>query len=125
VHDLDFEPADDLDGYLSSHHGQVGMWKAITAAGGPTTWSMRAVITVITVIALSVRRRLAGLVAVTMAGAAVLSDATKLQVHRARPVVTVPVERVGGGSFPSRHALTSVVAVSQAFVLLLPVIGRR
>jgi len=124
VHDLDFDTADDLNRYLTSHHGQVGMWKTITAAGGPTTWR---VLAVITVIALSVRRRwrLAGLVAVTMAGAAVLSGVTKLLVHRARPIVTVPVERVGGGSFPSGHALTSVVAVGLTLVLLLPVIGRR
>jgi undecaprenyl-diphosphatase len=66
------------------------------------------------------RLRLAVFVVVAMAGAAVLSGVTKTAVHRARPVVKVPIEKVAGGSFPSGHALTSFVALGLLVILLGP-----
>jgi undecaprenyl-diphosphatase len=60
-----------------------------------------------------------------MAGAAVLSGVTKTLVHRVRPIVSHPVDRAGGGSFPSGHALTSMVAFGLALVLVLPMLSGR
>ncbi|MCU1658169.1 MAG: putative rane protein [Pseudonocardiales bacterium] len=122
VHDFDVDTVDDLNRYARGHPGQVQFWKAVTTVGGPTTWR---VLAAVAAAALLVRRqwRLAVLIAVTMVGAAILSGVTKSLVHRARPVVPMPVAHVGGGSFPSGHALTSFVAVGLAVVLLVPVLS--
>jgi undecaprenyl-diphosphatase len=123
VHTFDLNTAAHLNRYLNSHHGQVRFWKSLTNAGGPTTWR---VLAGVAVIVLAARRRwaTAALIAVAMVGAAVLSGVTKLAVNRARPVVAVPVTHVGGGSFPSGHALTSFVALGLAVILLRPVLSR-
>jgi undecaprenyl-diphosphatase len=62
------------------------------------------------------RTRLAAFVAVTNLGGAVLNEAVKALVHRARPVVADPIAHAAGLSFPSGHSQSAVVAYS---VLLL------
>ncbi|CAN5597526.1 hypothetical protein BH10ACT8_BH10ACT8_08620 [soil metagenome] len=121
VHRFDLSTAANLNRYLTSHHWQLTFWKAITNGGGPTTWRVLAAVAVVVLLVL--RRWLpATLVAVAMIGAAVLSGVTKLAVNRARPVVAVPVTHVGGGSFPSGHALTSFTAVGVALMVILPLL---
>jgi undecaprenyl-diphosphatase len=122
VHRLDVSTANDLNRYLAGHRGQVHLWKAVTDIGGPSTWRVLAAVAVV-VLWVRRQRRAAMFVAVAMIGAAVLSGVTKALIGRARPIVKVPVDRVGGGSFPSGHALTSFAAVGALLLLLLPVLS--
>jgi len=71
------------------------------------------------------RRTAAILVAVAIGGAAALSGIFKVLVNRGRPVVAVPVEHADSASFPSGHALTSLVAAGVLLILLLPHRSRR
>jgi membrane-associated phospholipid phosphatase len=59
-----------------------------------------------------------GLLAATWLGAWVLSDATKLLTHRARPPVTQAIGHWTGYAFPSGHA-TTASAVSGMLAALL------
>ena len=124
LHRLDFTVAASLNSYISDHLGQVMWWRAISTAFGPTVLRVAAAIAAV-VLWLRGKRRVALLVVVTMAGAAVLSGVTKALVHRVRPIVSHPVDRAGGGSFPSGHALTSMVAFGLAFVIVLPMLSGR
>lgn len=123
LHRLDFDTAADLNRYLSSHSAQVHMWKSVSTIGAPTVFRVAAAVAVV-LLWWRGRRRSALFVAVTMIGAAVLSGALKSLVHRARPVLDVPVDRAPGASFPSGHALTSLVAVGVLLVVLWPLINR-
>ena len=66
------------------------------------------------------RRRLAGWLLTTMAVGGSLAGVLKVVVQRARPVLPEPVATAHGYSFPSGHALTSVLLVVTLLVLLPP-----
>jgi undecaprenyl-diphosphatase len=72
------------------------------------------------------RRRLAAFVVVTGAGLAILVPVTKAVIGRARPVVAAPVVDVpSNASFPSGHAMTSLVTWGVLLLLALPAVDRR
>jgi undecaprenyl-diphosphatase len=126
VHNLDVRVDDRVNGYFNRHPGAVSAWRLVTNAGGPTTWRVLAAVAAV-VLWVRHQRRLALLVAVAMAGAALLSAVVKSAVARARPVVPHPIEHVGGGSFPSGHAMTSFTALALLVLLVTPYLsgGRR
>ncbi|HEX8303592.1 MAG TPA: phosphatase PAP2 family protein [Jatrophihabitans sp.] len=121
---LDLATAGRLNRALAGHRRQIRFWRVVSAVGGPTSWR---VLTAVTAVVLFWRRRRqpAALVAVTMAGAAMLSGGTKALVGRPRPVVAVVVDRAPGKSFPSGHALTSFVAAGRLVLLLWPACSAR
>jgi membrane-associated phospholipid phosphatase len=123
VHRADLRLDDRLNRYLQHHPGQTTAWKVVTDAGGPTTWRVLAAIAA-GLLWLRHRRRLAVLVVVAMAGAALLSSVVKVAVGRARPLVPHPLFHAGGGSFPSGHALTSFTALALLVLLVGPRLGR-
>jgi undecaprenyl-diphosphatase len=86
-------------------------------------WSLRAV-AAIAVGWLLIRRqlRLALWVATAILGAGVLDFTLKEIVHRARPVLPGAVATAPGYSFPSGHALSSIVAAGVALLLVLPLV---
>lgn len=122
LHRLDFTIAATLNRHISGHLGEVKWWEAVSAVAGPTVLRIAAGIAAV-VLWFRGRRSVAVLVVVTMTGAAVLSGVTKALVNRVRPVVSHPVDRAGGGSFPSGHALTSFVAFGLAVIIVLPVLS--
>lgn len=124
LHQVDFDTADSLHRYIVGHLGQVRLWEIITTIGGPTVLRIAALIAVV-VVWFRGARRSAVLIAVTMIGAALLSGITKVLVARVRPVLTDPVDRASGGSFPSGHALTSCVAMGLLLVIVLPLLSHR
>jgi membrane-associated phospholipid phosphatase len=124
LHRLDFTVAASLNAYISAHLGQVKGWQAVSIVLGPTVLRASAAIAAV-VLWFRGRRRLALLVVVAVAGAAVLSGVTKALVHRVRPIVNHPVDHASGGSFPSGHAMTSMVVLGLAVVILLPRVPRR
>jgi membrane-associated phospholipid phosphatase len=119
VHNFDVRTESRLNSYLVSHRWQIGFWKTVTTVGSPTTVRVAAAVVAL---GLCLRRSWdsAALIVTAMAGAAVLSGVTKLAVSRMRPVVKVPVAHVTGHSFPSGHALTSLVGCGVLLVLALP-----
>ncbi len=124
LHRLDFHTDESLNRYIAGRPGQVRLWKAVTTIGGPTVLRIGASIAVV-VLWLRGHRRTAMLVVVAMAGAALLSAFTKVLVNRVRPVMIVPVDRAEGGSFPSGHAQTSIVAMGVLVLVLLPSLSRK
>jgi undecaprenyl-diphosphatase len=67
-------------------------------------------------------KRLAGWAVVTMAVGGVLGVVLKLIVARARPAFPEPVAHAGGYSFPSGHALNSMLGVGVLVLVFLPVL---
>jgi undecaprenyl-diphosphatase len=123
VHRLDIRVNDRINRYVHDHPDETTAWKVVTDVGGPTTWR---VLAGVAALALWARRkvRLAVLIAVAMAGAALLSGVVKVAVDRARPLVPHPVDHAGGGSFPSGHALTSFTAAALLVLLVGPHLSR-
>lgn len=62
---------------------------------------------------------------VTGAGALVLDPSLKAVIGRLRPVVEVPVASAPGNSFPSGHALGSMVVYGMLVLVFLPAVRRR
>ena len=59
---------------------------------------------------------------VTGVGALLLDPSLKLLVGRLRPIVDVPVASAPGNSFPSGHALGSMVAYGALLLVFLPAV---
>jgi undecaprenyl-diphosphatase len=81
----------------------------------------------IATVLLVVRRRfpLAAYLVVTSVGALVLDPTLKHAVGRLRPVVEHPVATGGGNSFPSGHALGSIVVYGALLLVFAPAFQRR
>jgi undecaprenyl-diphosphatase len=124
LHRLDVTTAGQLNRSFARHSQQIRFWKAVSAVGSPTSWRVLAGIAVVA-LWLRHRRRPAVAIAVTMAGAAILSAGIKTLVGRPRPVVALIVDRASGKSFPSGHALTSLVAAGLLVLLLWPASSAR
>lgn len=69
-------------------------------------------------------QRLAAWAVVTMAIGGVLGVLLKLLVDRARPAFPEPVAHASGYSFPSGHALNSMLGVGVLILVFLPVLSR-
>jgi undecaprenyl-diphosphatase len=124
MHRLDLTVAHRLSDAIGSHRKQIRFFKTVSAVGGPTSWR---VLAGAVGVALQLRRgrRPDWQIALTMAGAAVLSGGTKALVGRSRPALAVPLDPPSGKSFPSGHALTSFVAAGLFVLLLWPVCSAR
>jgi undecaprenyl-diphosphatase len=116
---IDHEAAARINGLISGQHAVVAVVRDITVLG--STIVLSAVITAAAaLLALRRRWRLAGYLAVTGAGALVLDPVLKALVGRLRPVVAHPVAHAPGNSFPSGHALGSIVCYGAVFLVFLP-----
>ncbi|WP_422770553.1 phosphatase PAP2 family protein [Plantactinospora sp. WMMC1484] len=71
------------------------------------------------------RVRLAVYLLATTAGALLLDPSVKSLVGRARPVVEAPVAAATGNSFPSGHALGSMVVYGALLLVFLPAVRYR
>ncbi|MFN2389088.1 MAG: phosphatase PAP2 family protein [Actinomycetota bacterium] len=71
------------------------------------------------------RRRLVGFLLATAPGGQVLSNLVKEIVDRPRPVHDDPIAQGFGQSFPSGHALNSVVFYGALLLVFLPVVPPR
>jgi membrane-associated phospholipid phosphatase len=66
--------------------------------------------------------RLALFVVITGAGSSLLNTVVKSSVHRLRPVLTDPVAREPGLSFPSGHAQAAMVGYGVLLLVFLPIL---
>jgi undecaprenyl-diphosphatase len=116
---VDHGAASRLNRVIASHSVVVTTVKAVTRLGSDgVLWTVIAA----AVIFLALRRRLqlAIYLLVTGAGALVLDPVLKSLVGRLRPVVAHPIAHGPGNSFPSGHALGSMVCYGALFLVFLP-----
>jgi undecaprenyl-diphosphatase len=122
---VDHGAAARLNRLIASHSVMATTVKAVTWLGSDAAlWTVTAA--AVTVLALRRRWRLAIYLLVTGAGALVLDPVLKSLVGRLRPVVAHPIAHGTGNSFPSGHALGSIVCYGALFLVFLPAArGRR
>ena len=113
-----------LNGLVAGRDITVNVLRAVTEFGG------RNILTLTLLIGtgyLLIRRlpRLAGYAAITSIGALILDPVLKLLVERLRPVMDMPVATAPGPSFPSGHALGSIVSYGVLLLIFLPTVPHR
>lgn len=121
---LDGRISDSLHGYAVDHPSFTHAMRIITNTGSTATWT----IVFALVVGWLLYRRLPWLalfVVVTAAGSALLNNAIKLAVHRARPHFDDPLATAIGKSFPSGHTQATVVGYSILLLVFLPAIPHR
>ncbi len=127
-----------VDALYDADHGVAAAANELVAARPPVVTVLEAVsrlggrpvlfwLVTVAVVLLLVRRRtrLAVYVVVAGIGALLLDPSVKALVGRLRPVVDVPVAAAPGNSFPSGHALGSMVAYGALLLVFLPAVRRR
>lgn len=120
---LDLHLDERLNRYAFAHPGYVSVLKGVSLVGNPTTFE---VVGVLVAVFLLVRRqpRLAGWLALTVVGGGLLSTFVKAAVGRKRPLLPHPVAHAASASFPSGHALGSVVGTGALLLVGLPLVRR-
>jgi undecaprenyl-diphosphatase len=121
---LDGGVADGLNHLLSRHPALVSLANGISVAGSRTVLIWLGGIALVLLL-LRRQQRLAVYFAVTVAGALLLDPSVKTLVGRLRPVVESPVAHAPGNSFPSGHALDSMVVYGALVLVFLPVVAPR
>jgi undecaprenyl-diphosphatase len=121
---VDHGIAADLNSAVADHPVAVTVLKFITTMGslGVLSW-----LTGIAALVLLVRRRyrLVLYLLVTGAGAVILDPTLKLAVGRLRPVVAEPIAVGGGNSFPSGHALSSIIVYGALLLVFAPALPKK
>jgi undecaprenyl-diphosphatase len=109
----------DLNNLVARHAPLVSALNAITALGST---AVLCILVGLAVIFLAIRRRwrVALYLLVAAAGALVLNPLLKSLVGRLRPVVAHPIAHGTGSSFPSGHALGSMVCYGALLLVFLP-----
>ncbi|HEY1670532.1 MAG TPA: phosphatase PAP2 family protein, partial [Trebonia sp.] len=116
----DHSAAEWLNSLVAGHAAVVSIVKAVTWLGSSgVLWTLIG----LAVVVLAIRRRwrLVIYLLVTGAGELTLDPVLKDLVGRLRPVVAHPVAYGTGDSFPSGHALGSIVCYGALFLVFLPV----
>jgi undecaprenyl-diphosphatase len=121
---IDRGVAADLNRAVADRPVLVSVLKIVTLLGSHTVLGW---LVAISTLILAVRRRfrLAGYLLVTGAGALILDPTLKIAVGRLRPVVADPVAVGGGNSFPSGHALASVIGYGALLLVFTPAVPQR
>ena len=116
---VDHGAAARLNGLVAGHSVAISIIKAVTWLGsGGVLWTLIGAASVVLV--LRRRWRLTAYLLVTGAGDLVLDPVLKALVGRLRPVVAHPIAHGNGDSFPSGHALGSIVCYGALFLVFLP-----
>jgi undecaprenyl-diphosphatase len=123
LHRLDHNVAEDLNDVAQGRPDVVDVLDVGAVVSHP--WVFRAAVLCVAVwLWRRGSRRLALWAAVTMALGSVLGAVLKVLVDRARPSFPEPVATAAGLSFPSGHALNSMLGVAILLVVLLPRLDR-
>lgn len=122
--DLDADVARGLNAYARQRPTAVTGLEVLDRVTSP--WTFRALVLLAAVLLWRRgRRRLATWAALTMAVGGFLGLVLKLLVARARPAFDEPVSSFPGLSFPSGHALNSMLGAVILLLIVLPLLGRR
>jgi undecaprenyl-diphosphatase len=121
---LDHGVAEGLNHLVSPHPALVKVLEAVSRLGGrPVLFWLVAIPAAVLLIRR--RTRLAVYLVVTGVGALLLDPSIKTLVGRVRPVVDVPVTTAPGNSFPSGHALGSMIVYGALLLVFLPAVAPR
>ena len=116
---VDHHAAAGLNSLVAGHRRWSASIKAVTWLGSSgVLWTLTG--TAVVVLAIRRRWRLAIYLLVAGAGVLTLDPVLKALVGRLRPVVAHPVAYGTGDSFPSGHALGSIVCYGALFLVFLP-----
>jgi undecaprenyl-diphosphatase len=121
---LDTSAARNLHDWVRGSPGVVRGLKILTFFGSPV-WFYVIVVPAAFWVWRRGRQRLGVFLLVTTVGGGVLDTVVKVVVDRDRPSLVDPVATAHGQSFPSGHAMSSVIAYGALLLVFLPVIGRR
>jgi undecaprenyl-diphosphatase len=115
----DHDAAASLNSFVSGHPVLISVVKAVTSLGSTP---VLAGVVALAAIFLAIRRRcrLLGFLLASVAGSFVLDPVLKDLVGRLRPVVAHPIAHGLGRSFPSGHALNSIVCYGAVLLVFLP-----
>lgn len=121
---LDHGVADALNRLVAPHPPVVDALEFVARLGGRPIMMW---LVTIAVVALLIRKRirLAVYLVVTGMGALLLDPSLKALVARVRPVVEDPVAHAPGNSFPSGHALGSMIVYGALLLVFLPAVSAR
>ncbi|GLW32505.1 phosphatase PAP2 family protein [Actinoplanes regularis] len=121
---LDHAVADGLNHQVAGSETRVKILQQISTFGGR---GFMIPLVAVVVVALLIRRRPrpALYLVVTGIGAMILDPSLKVLVGRVRPVVESPVAHAPGNSFPSGHALGSMIVYGMLALVLLPAVRAR
>lgn len=121
---LDEDVAGRLNGLVAGSPLAVDLLRVLTDGGGTGT-ATYVLVLLTAVLLVRHQRRLAAYVAATGLGLVVLVPVTKALVGRARPDVALPVvDLPANASFPSGHAMTSLVTWGVVVLVALPAVRR-
>ncbi len=121
---LDGEVSAGLNTVVNGNPTLVGVLQTVTDLGGNVVAILVFALTTAFLL-IRGRRRLAAFVVATGVGLAVLVPVTKALIGRARPVVESPVNEIpSNASFPSGHAMVSLVTFGMLALLILPAVRR-
>ena len=120
---LDGDAAASLTRWSREHHLQ-GTLETIQAITQPRFFQIAVALMVVSFVVRGARR-IPLWAAVTMTVGGVIGALLKVAVGRHRPVVTDPIVHISGYSFPSGHALNSMLGVGVLMLGLVPLLGRR
>jgi len=113
-----------LNARVAPHDAVVAVLQKVTDLGGRPImlWLVG-----VAAVGMLIRRRwrLAAYLIVTGVGALLLDPSLKLLVGRLRPIVEDPIASAPGNSFPSGHALGSMVTYGALLLVFLPAVPRR
>jgi undecaprenyl-diphosphatase len=120
---LDSRIANRLNGAVAPHPLLVDLLQGISWLGRPPVLYAVTALAVLHV-ARRRQRRLVWFLLVTPLGGGIVDTLVKAAVHRPRPVVDHPVATALGKSFPSGHAMSSLVTYGALVLVFLPVVPR-
>lgn len=115
----DHDTAARVNALVAGHQALMTVIRAVTSLGGE---AVLAVVVAAAVVFLAIRRRwrLTVYLIATATGTFVLDRVLKSLVGRLRPVVAHPIAHGTGNSFPSGHALSSIVCYGALLLIFLP-----
>ncbi len=123
LHDLDQVTADRLHTWALARPGAVSFLTGVSTVLHPQVLRVVALV-VAGWLALRRQRRLAVWVVVAVLGSGVIDTVLKDVVRRSRPALPHPVAEASGYSFPSGHALGTMVVFGVVLLLVLPLLHR-
>jgi undecaprenyl-diphosphatase len=116
--------AADLNRAVADRPALVSVLNIITLLGSRTILGWLVAISAL-ILLVRKRWRLAGYLLVTGAGVLILDPTLKVAVGRLRPAVADPIAAGAGNSFPSGHALASVIGYGALLLVFMPAVPRR
>lgn len=125
---LDERVANTLNDWVHGHRWLVTTLQVVSETGRPPFLTIAVVVSAVYVWRHAerrgMRRRLLTFMIVTPIGAGIVSTLVKLAVDRPRPHPDHPIETAFGKSFPSGHAMASLVTYGVLLLVFLPILPK-